>query len=150
MYLFKKVTSQSKHYSAPTIDIFPFFCSYTEGCASEEFGDSSIIHMLTGWTPYTIPLATPSPDVDTWNQLLDMLPLWVRPPSSEASEDGSEVPAEESRTERPVSPMGVAIPPRRKHIVVGSFKSGFPGPLPSKPPLTTPGLVEVVSSKEGP
>lgn len=103
--------------------------------------------MLTGWTPYTIPLAAPSPSIDdTWKQLLDMLPKWIRPP--EASEDSSVVLVEESRTDCAVSPVGVSIPPRRKVIVMGSFKSGFPGPPPSKPPLTTPDLMEVVSSTE--
>lgn len=129
-------------------------CSYTEGRAGEEFGDSSVIHMLTGWIPHTIPLMpSAAVDTDTWTLLQEMLPLWVRPPEA-ASDDSSTVAGvqgEESTMERPMSPAcpplspaRVAIPCRRKYIIVASFKSSFPGPPPSKP-LTTPALVEVVS-----
>lgn len=98
--------------------IITTFSSYTEGYPEDEFGDSSVIHMLTGWTPYTIQL---KPTLDTWDALHKFLPLWKRPEHEGKSDGGEEGKVEDTSTSK-------SFLSRNDYIVVGSFGSCFPNP----------------------
>lgn len=54
-----------------------FNFSYSGGSELSEFGDCSVIHMLTGWIPTLLPVKTDSLD-ELWDSLVDALPMWRR------------------------------------------------------------------------
>ncbi len=100
--------------------------SYTEGSSEDEFGDSSVIHMLTGWTPYTIPLK-PSPS-DLWKTLSEFLPMWKRPESEEDQEGPEEGGGGGEGAEKSPSPTqekreSNGDPARSEYIIMSSFSS---------------------------
>ena len=59
--------------------------SYAGGLDSCEFGESNIIHCLTGWLPEPIPLKYGN-TTEIWKLLLKVLPNWKLPPPPSNSE----------------------------------------------------------------
>ena len=107
--------------------------SYSGGCPYDEFGDSSVIHMLTGWTPQTISLKSCQPS-DVWKILTGLLPLWVRREVDEEEETESstkgELEEENKKKEKEKTdslPLQEEKESRQDYIVIGSFSSCFPG-----------------------
>lgn len=69
-------------------------CSYYGGNDDCEYGDASVIHMLTGWIPQHIPIKVENKE-HLWEVLMENLPLWVREEEEESKieeeeEEGSE------------------------------------------------------------
>ena len=118
------------------------FHSYTEGCPQDEFGDSSVIHMLTGWIPLTIPILPSHSPLNTWEALCELLPMWKRPPEQD-KESGLDECLTEAQTEvEQKSTEGMAasgshhVPHlmRNDYIVIGSFGSCYSSPTATHPP----------------
>lgn len=116
----------------------PPHCSYTEGCPQDEFGDSSVVHMLTGWIPFNLKT---SPPADTWNTLTGLLPLWKRPPEQDSTENADQDQAPSQAGEKETS----SPPTQDKYIIMGSFSSWCPSPVDK--PLTASAVHEIVRMK---
>lgn len=116
-------------------------CSYSEGSPEEEFGDSSVIHMLTGWTMYAIPFSPSAATADVWDILGKILPLWVRPPDTASDE----TVLEEGISAHAVTSTHTITPAKSKYMVLGSFGSCFP--CLTDRPLSTAALQKVVRKR---
>lgn len=121
-----------------------FYLSHTEGFPEDEFGDSSVIHMLTGWTPYTITIKPSLSASDTWDALTKLLPLWKRP-EQEPQEVSDEDQDMSVVVEDPRIANGCLTLPRSDYIIIGSFGSFCFNPLHRLP--TVSALEEIVSEE---
>ena len=77
---------------------------------SLEFGDNSIVHMLTGWLPEVVPLhPTISPDI--WNMLKQFLPEFKLPPPPPPAPPAGEQSQNSNESAAAAGPEAQAAPP---------------------------------------